>query len=205
MYRGKQSKKRKQFTVYSSVYVYIYIYIFIFKLLLCFLLFLNHNTFFYFFLFSCKLAALSRSKWRRGDWLSGSRGRSASPPSLPSTWKQGLGERHEWLLKQTIKKHRPCTHLFSISSERRGPVKEGTVWRSGTPDTWHLAPDVTVSSKAAGRFVLTNGGYCRGENDHDGHLVSHCTPQWGPCYVAYTNSGILGCGVASFSPTGFGR
>lgn len=43
----KTEQKKKQFTVYSSVYVYIYIYIFIFKLLLCFL-FLNHNTLFYF-------------------------------------------------------------------------------------------------------------------------------------------------------------
>lgn len=64
MYRGKQSKKRKQFTVYSSLDVFIYIFIYLYSNFCSILFLFFEPPLFVFFLFPCKLAASEQMRMR---------------------------------------------------------------------------------------------------------------------------------------------
>lgn len=122
MYRGKQSKKRNNLQyIHRFMYIFIYIYLYsnFCSVSCCF-----WTTILCFYFSHVNLQRKVEANEERGALHSGSRGRSASPPSFHWTWKHGLGERHEWLLKQTIRKAQTAsTPFFQFSQSGEGQSK----------------------------------------------------------------------------------
>lgn len=138
-YVQRKTEQKKQFTVYSSVYVYIYIYIFIFKLLLCFVLFLNHYTLLYFSHVNLQLKVGANEDEVLG--ILSSCGCSASPPLFHLTWKHGLGEK-TWVIAQNKPFRKAPTVSTPFTVFLRAVVGSGQSKRAQCGDQGYQTYDI---------------------------------------------------------------